>query len=436
MSGNFLGQPGINLCWGESLYPQYLESTLNNVKEKGYQFLRIWLCRWGVRGLWHEGYIPEIPESACDLNQLSSILILSKKLGIKVILVIIPHAHFLVVSKYEIENPIDGWIGNPFREVSRSPYRFFYDQETRMYFQSFLAYLYNHFPLGSEPIAIELCNEIDMISGLPDKLIIGWHRQILDFCKKLNPQIALTTSTAVPDSIPGLLKLKDLDMISLHNYHFPYSSAIANLYYWKSKLSKFKKPIWLTEFDFSSQKGEPNISSLTYLQTAVLASACLAYETGPFYWWWDHILSRQIVPKLGLDIIREWLSQNISYQHVNKLIKIYFLASKKEREVLQMTRLRGKTLRFIKWKLVHKILSRFNNVPANRLILECGGNFLVLIEASTDDPVRVEIDQSYQLRGLCYNIGLDGKALASYIETTQTKSWTATCVQILVLQEI
>lgn len=105
-----LGAMGINLCWGESLSPEKLELNFKNIKEKGYNFVRIWLCRWGIRGLWHDGYIPERSESTSDLGNLDLILNLSKNLDIKIIITIIPHAHFLVNSKYEVENPMDGWL--------------------------------------------------------------------------------------------------------------------------------------------------------------------------------------------------------------------------------------------------------------------------------------------------------------------------------------
>jgi Cellulase (glycosyl hydrolase family 5) len=437
ISEDFLGQPGINLCWGDTLHSPAVKNTLENITNKGYKFVRIWLCRWGIKGLWHEKYIPEIPESASDLSSLNQILTLSKKLNIKVILVIIPHAHFLVISQYEIENPVDGWLGNPFRYVSQTPYHFFRSQETRSYFENFLVHLYKTFPSGAEPIAVELCNEVDMINGLKNGLIIDWHRQMLAFCKNLNPGILLTTSTAVPDSIPGLLKLRDLDMISLHNYRFPYSSAIANLCYWKNRLSKFEKPIWLTEFDFSSQQAKRDISSLAYLQSAALAAPCLKYATGVGYWWWENTLHQQIIPEQVLDIVYEWLSQNKNYQYIDDLINTFSLGVVKEKKEIKMTRLGGKNLRFIGCKIFHKIISKFSIDFNDKLTLQCSGKFLVLIEASSDNPLQVEICHNYRLQGICYNVDPLGESHASvYFDTTQTKSWITRCVQILILQEI
>ena len=195
-----------------------------------------------------------------------------------------------------------------------------------MYFQDFLIYLYSCFPSNSLPFAVEICNEIDMVSKVPNHLIVDWHKQMLRCCKQLNPQILLTTSCAISDSIPELFALEELDAISLHNYRFPYSSAIANLHYWKKKLSHFGKPIWVTEFDFNSQKAERDDIALSYLQSAILASPCLSYEVGSCFWWWEETLEYDFVPKFILDVVLEWLHSNPDSSLFDKL----FIAKKIE----------------------------------------------------------------------------------------------------------
>jgi len=429
---------GINLCWGESLNPEKLEVNFKNIKKKGYQFVRIWLCRWGIRGLWHDGYIPEQSESTSDLGNLDLILNLSKNLDIKIIITIIPHAHFLVNYRHEVENPMDGWLGNPFRDIANTPYGFFYDHQVRTYFQDFLIYLYSCFPSNSLPFAVEICNEIDMISGLSNHLIVDWHKQILGFCKKLNAKILLTTSTAIPDSIPELFALEELDAISLHNYRFPYSSAIANLYYWKKKLSHFRKPIWVTEFDFSSQKAKRDCIALSYLQSALLASPCLNYGVGSCFWWWEETLEYDFVPKFILDIIFEWLHCNADNSLLHKL-----LATKKvavhdydRTQEIKIANFIGKNFRYLSKKIHHKVMSYFDDSIEYELVLKSGKNFLILIEASEDNPLQVKLQQDVSLRGKCYDISrLNGSFEITNVNLKLNSCWTAKCVQVLILQE-
>ena len=293
-------------------------------------FLRIWLCRWGIRGLWHQEYIPKRPESAADLTSLSLILQMCNRFNIEVILTIVPHAHFLTTSHYEVENPKDSWFGNPFQSVSKSPYHFFRKLEVRYFFEKFLAYLYNSFPVHAPPFAVELCNEVDLIFQVPSNIIVDWHRQMFNFCKTLNSKVLLTTSTAVPDSIPALLSLESLDVISIHNYKWPYSTAIANLLYWKNKLSQFNKPLWLTEFDFHSQKAMRNTNSIVYLQSSIIAAYCLGYEMGPSFWWWENTLGQKIVPKLALSLVHEWLTMHQDYYLYDLIAANYCCVEKQQ----------------------------------------------------------------------------------------------------------
>jgi hypothetical protein len=434
----FLGRIGINLCWGKDLSSEKLEVTLKNIKEKGYNIARVWLCRWGIRGLWHDDYIPAQPESTCDLGNLDLVLNLSRKLDIKIIITIIPHAHFLANSKYEVENPIDGWLGNPFRENNNTPCSFFYDQQIRKYFHNFLTYLYDYFSINSPPFAVELCNEIDMIYGLSNHLIVDWHKQTLMFCKKLNPKILLTTSTAIPDSIPELLALEYLDAISLHNYRFPYSSAIANLHYWKKKLSHFGKPIWVTEFDFNSQKAERDGIALSYLQSAILASPCLRYEVGSCFWWWEETLEHDFMPKLILDVVFEWLHCNADNSLFNKLFatKKIDIRDYNRTQKIKMANFIGKNFRYLSKKIHHKIMSYFDNSIEYGLVLKSGKNFLILIEASEDNPTHVTLQQDVSLRGICYNISHSNGAFeATNVDLKLNSCWTTKCVQVLLLQE-
>ena len=37
-SKKIFSQPGMNLCWGEYLHPQNIETTINSLREDGYKF--------------------------------------------------------------------------------------------------------------------------------------------------------------------------------------------------------------------------------------------------------------------------------------------------------------------------------------------------------------------------------------------------------------
>lgn len=428
----FLPQPGINICWGEYLDANRIEKTINQIVKDGYKVLRLWLCRWGIRGLWHQDYILEKPNSAIDLNNLILILKVCHKFEIKVILTIIPHAHFLTTYHYEVEKSEDAWPGNPFKKNLRTPYQFFKEPTIRFYFENFLYFLYKTFPSNALPWSIELWNEVDMVANLPKWLVVDWHRQMLNFCKKLNPQILLTTSTAVPDSLSELFSLDSLDAISLHNYRFPYSSAIANLYYWHKSLSTFNKPLWLTEFGFSSQRAVKNTDSIAYLQSAVITSPCLGYQLGPCFWWWESILSLEIVPKLALSKVFEWLTKHPKNCFVD-LINVNYINQQKT-EKIGVPNFLGKTPRYLARKSFHKAIS-FVKKMNNALALQSDNNFLVIIEASKSNSVRLSFRQKGIFFGTCYNLIDEQNFLASCFHKDHQTYWLAECVQILIIQK-
>ncbi len=427
-----LSQPGINLCWGTYLNTNQMKPTVNQIEKDGYKVVRIWLCRWGIKGLWHQEYIPEQPNSALDLDNLSLFLQMCHKFDIKVILTIIPHAHFLTISRYEVENPQDAWLGNPFRNISRTPYQFFSDAKVRLCFKNFLGYLYKIFPANALPWSIELWNEVDMIANLPGWLVVDWHRQMLNLCKTLNSKVLLTTSTAVPDSLSDLFSLDSLDAISLHNYRFPYSSAIANLCYWKNSLSRFGKQLWLTEFDFNSQKAIRNAESRTYLQTALVAAPCLGYQIGPCFWWWESTLGHKILPQLALSKVCQWLTTHQNH-HLVDLITANYCDRDQDTQIKSLNFL-GKTRRYLVRKLFHKTISLFSSCN-NILALQSGNNFLVLVEASKINPVYLRFKKKAKFSGICYNL-LDGQTLTASIFNKDNQTyWLAQCVQILIIQK-
>lgn len=393
----------MNLCWGEHLNIANLEKTLNIFRDDGYTVLRIWLCQWGIRGIWHDQYLPQKPESAIDLEKLKIILQMCKSFNIKVILTILPHAHFLTKVCNDIDNLQEGWLGNPFIKVAKSPYQFFSNKQIRSYFENFLIHLFSSFPIDAPLFAVELFNEVDLIANIPSHLLVDWHQQMLSCCKNLNPKILLTTSMAVPDSVPKLLELDTLDVISVHNYRWPYSNAIANLRYWKQTLSRFGKPIWVTEFDFSSQGPTQSADSIAYLQSAALAGYCLGYEVGYCPWWWETRLGEGILPKSLIPIIKQWFSSQNEY-HFTDLITSTTAQVKYEQPSLKSNlNFSGKTHRYLLKRLWHQSASLLKN---NQPYCSIGSdrNFLILIEASPQKPLNIKFGLKGRYRGVCYNI--------------------------------
>ena len=143
------------------------------------------------------------------------------------------------------------WRTNPYNADNggpcRNPEDFFTNAEAKKFYKNRLRYLVARWGYSTHLACWEFWNEIDNVmewQKVPAAAIAGWHEEMADFLKQIDPYGHLVSTSVSYREIPGLWEIKNLDFTQHHNYGPTANMKESILKY----AERFKKPDVVGEF--------------------------------------------------------------------------------------------------------------------------------------------------------------------------------------------
>ena len=291
----FLGL-GHNIAWTTNNSPAEYEVYLARLRDSGCNLIRIWTNYRHTFKIEHR----ELGRyNVGDPEKLDSVIMLAKKYGIYVILVLDSYG-----SLMEEKGPWDeqSWKNNPYNKANggpcESPAEFFTNVDARRHYKDRLRYVVGRWGYSPNILAFELWNEYDAP--------VEWTREMASYIKSINPHGQfVTTSLGYPWNNnfdeTAIWSLLEIDIIERHLYGDRVDDVIENLISVNNELVKrYGKPILVGEFGMDGTKSDAKIDTAgnaVAFHNSLWAAALTGSFASSMNWWWEeYILNKDIYP--------------------------------------------------------------------------------------------------------------------------------------------
>jgi len=207
---------GENLSWYDARGTYAYDAWLAALAEQGASWARLWMPSWAMGIEWSDTGLGDYTARLGRAWQLDAVLAEAERRGVAVQLVLQNHGAFSTSANSE-------WDANPYNAANGGPLQtaaeFWTSPEARALFQRRLRYVVARWGYSTAILAWELWNEADLTDGYAGGDPIGWHREMADFLRVLDPHDHLvTTSFAVFLLDLGVWSDSGLDLTQLHLY--------------------------------------------------------------------------------------------------------------------------------------------------------------------------------------------------------------------------
>ena len=285
---------GQNLAWNNSNPYLDYKKWLEKMGTSKANFMRLWLCSWGVGLEWKagtgSGYEGLKKYKQNNAYYIDYIVEKCKEQGIYMMFCINHHGQVSsTVNSNWSENPYNAANGGPCGQT----WNFFENQTAKDLHKNRLRYIVARWGYSTQIMSWELFNEVSYTdsysSNFVKTMVRDWHVEMAQFLKQKDAAKHLVTTSFGGDEDPELWKKPDMDFTQNHTY-----ADAANIEFVLSEISRsnvkaYTKPSLNGEFGINS-----NNSSLSridpngiHIHNSIWATALSGAMGAAGTWWWD-----------------------------------------------------------------------------------------------------------------------------------------------------
>ena len=290
----------VNQFEGTFAYDRFLEGM-----ERGKaNYTRIWLASWSFGLEWSRSYHPSY-RGLGRYNQenawrLDHVLQQAEERGVYVQLALTTFGHFRMASQFEGD-----WAASPYNirngGILSWPQQFWHSEKAQKIYQRMVRYVMARWGYSSHIAAWELSNEIDLVSGYPNKKkpnprfkrgIIEWHKRCVETIRRFDPNPHLvTTNFAIWTNDPDLLTLPEVSFSSTNHYNVQIVKVMRKRVF--PLKDSYGKPAIMAECGYDFKGAMPETTE-RYLHICLWASYMMPFAGNGLSWWWDFIDDRDL----------------------------------------------------------------------------------------------------------------------------------------------
>ncbi len=280
---------GENLGWvsGNGSRLAVWISYLDECQEAGINWIRIWMCPWGMTELvWKDdgkNYHGLEQYSSTNAEMIDGIFQAAEERGIYIQWVINHHGQYSINT-----NPV--WNDNPYNAKNggflEAPEDFFTSEEAKRHYRDRLRYLVARWGYSAHLLAWEFWNEVDLTANFNFPNVRAWHEEMAAYLDSLDPYKHLrTTSASSRESLTH--QIGGLDYLQTHAYvnaiidRVMASSAQAEVNY-------PEKPHFFGEMSYNYRGPNRDDREGVILHNQLWASAHSPDSGTAMTWWWDN----------------------------------------------------------------------------------------------------------------------------------------------------
>ncbi len=281
---------GENLGWVQGREPRLANWTsyLDECSDAGMNWIRIWMCSWGLTELtwtpYNNRYYGYKRYDMGIAEVIDGIFQEAEKRGIYIQWVINHHGQY---SKET--NPI--WNENPFNVANggflNQPWEFFTNQEAKRYYRDRLRYLVARWGYSTHLLAWEFWNEVNLTSNFNFPAVKQWHEEMARYLREIDPYDHLLT-TSVAGDYENIYTIEGLDYLQTHAYE---SDLIGKLVSTSQKRVRDYPlvPHLFGEMAYDWQGPVESDPTGISLHDQLWASVHATQDAGTaMTWWWDN----------------------------------------------------------------------------------------------------------------------------------------------------
>jgi len=273
--------------WGGTANLDTWIGYLNECRDSGINWIRIWMCPWGMTELvWMPVGIRYHGRQRFELvnaRVIDGIFQEAEKRGIYIQWVINHH------GQYSLEHN-SVWKDNPYNTANggflESPEKFFTDEEAQRVYRDRLRYLAGRWGYSTHLLAWEFWNEVDLTAHYDFPTVKAWHERMAAFLDTIDPYDHLKT-TSVAGSTGQIFSIESNDYYQSHAY---VPNIIDRIMTTSAKnLGRYpNRPHLFGELSYNWRGPNKDDREGVILHNQLWASVHSADCGTAMTWWWDN----------------------------------------------------------------------------------------------------------------------------------------------------
>jgi hypothetical protein len=301
---------GHNVAWedGTGLGTAFWNDVFARMAANGENWTRIHLVQfWDGQSLeWtpnHTGYYVGLGRYSLELAwKIDRIVEAAERHGIAIQLTLLNNVIFNTQTTPQ-------WQDNPYNVRNASsggflqrPEDFFSEPQARRLMKRQLRYLVARWAYSPAILCWELVNETYLVDGFGSSqavrdAVIGWHREMADHLRSIDPARHLITTGSAEDArLDPLWSHPTIDLVQFHNYRRGMLGEMANDL---ARLQHLGKPMLTGEFGVEDQQAETRVDTMPEPERTQLREALVLHNgiwaasmmnSGAMLWWWDRYI--------------------------------------------------------------------------------------------------------------------------------------------------
>lgn len=285
---------GQNMGWQGWNDPNALpmwERSLEKCAAVGMNWIRIWMCPWGLTELewmpqtiggetWYDGLGKYEMKSA---HRIDAIFQKAESLGIAI--------QWCILSFNAYNKTLySTWDQNPLNEANggflKEPWDFFTHPQAKKHYKDRLRYLVARWGYSTHLLAWEFWNEVDGTDRFDAKSSQEWHEEMAAYVKAIDPYQHLTT-TSVAGQHEAIFPIAGMDYLQSHRYT-THLIRDAHALSQAAALGFPDKPHFIGEMAYAADGPPKQDREGITLHNQLWASVHSADAGTAMTWWWDN----------------------------------------------------------------------------------------------------------------------------------------------------
>lgn len=289
---------GENMAWQQNNIYQNYTAWLDKLSDNGGNFIRLWLCHWGIGLEWKKGVNGFDGLRRYHQNAAFYLDWLLDRCAEKDVYVMLCLNHHGQVSSQVNPN----WNESPYNTANggmcANTWDFFTNATAKSTLKNRLRYVLARWGYQRSIMAWELFNEVDWTDQFEQRKadVAAWHVEMAGFLKQKDVQNHLVTTSYAQDPYDAeVWNHPDIDLSQTHYYIDAANMERALVQGCRNYLDAFGKPTLNGEFGIST--GGAGLSSTDpagiHIHNALWASLFGGGLGAGASWWWDSYIDPQ-----------------------------------------------------------------------------------------------------------------------------------------------